>query len=849
MKNIFSEIMRRNEGNGQKQVMSITTDAGEHRAYSYDAMFAEAELFAARLTEAGVRAADRIAIIAENSPEWNIAYLAIMSLGCTAVLIDYSLPQKDILHLLSVADAKSVFTSPTVAKKLDGALPTDVPVLNIMARALPIAGCSAHISPDAPPTSDGSSDIAFIIFSSGTTKTATGIMHTHESMLGTTDAAIAFNNLKHDEKMLVVIPNSHIYGVITSMLGPLLLGGSMHFIESMSAENVLRAFSEFKPTVFSCVPRVFEIFQKQITDKINKNAVTAAVFKAFFPLCVSLRQKTGINLGKLIFGAVGRGFGGHIRVLCAAGAPMSPEAMRFYYGVGMNLFLNYGLTETNVPVIANSYDNYTIDTCGKPYPHVEIKLVSVEGSELKEIYMKTPFMMSGYFRDEAATAEAFEDGWFKTGDLAAADAIGNISILGRRKDNIVLSTGKKVAPDDIEAGYAGISGVKELVACGVPASGGYDEVHAFVVLSEAAADKAADIAAAIKKKGAELSQYMKIAKLHFVTDIPKTSLQKAKRYLLRALALENGAEAEASAAPIADEKKTTLEVLQELVREVCKTTAALTPETLLFEDLGMDSLACIELDTLIDQRLGKSAALYLKPKVSMADLARELENAADCEKDLSFSKKFPAEKAKFDYMCFRFYNRLVRWVYNVKVTGFENLPENGAYIICPNHQTNFDFLWVTLRFGKDQFQKLGCLAKKELFNNTAASKILARVCGMIPIDRSSLNSQAVNLCKQKMEEGWNFLIYPEGTRTKDGTLGTFQKGAAMLSVSENVPIIPVKIKGGFEIFPAGHKLPKLFDFKHMRRCRVEVAFAKPITGADADIDALNQRLYDTVAAM
>ena len=849
MNNLFSLIKDRNASNGQKQVMSITTDAGDHRLYTYSSMFTAVEQFAEKLTAAGIAFGDRIVIVAENSPEWNIAYLSVMRLNCTAVLIDYSLPAKDIMRLLEVSDARCIFTSPNVLEKLDGIISKELPVLNVLDEARPLAGHLSKISPHVCPTTDGDSEIAFIIYSSGTTRTATGIMHTHDAMLGTTEAAIKFNHLKSDEKMLVVIPNSHIYGVITSMLGPLLLGGSMHFIESMTGENVLKAFKEYQPTVFSCVPKVFEMFEKQITAKINQSKLTAAVFKIFFPFCVKLREKTGINLGKVIFGSIHRGFGGHIRVLCAAGAPMSPATMRFYFGVGMNLFLNYGLTETNVPVIANNYENYTINSCGTPYPHVEIKLNPLDETGLCEIYMKTPFMMKGYFRDEAATADAFEDGWFKTGDLATSDANGNISIVGRSKDNIVLSTGKKVTPDDIEAGYANLAGVKEFVACGVPATaGGYDEVHAFVVCTETDRTEQ-EIEADIRQRGAELSQYMKVTKLHFVSEIPKTSLQKPKRYLLKAIALEGGCANTAPALPVKNAKvQTTAELIETLVREVCKTDAPLTAETLIFEELGMDSLACIELDTLIEERFGKSIASCFRPQVSLGDLALAAESATAEESTLTH-KIFPVEKAKIDYLCFKFYNQLVRWVYNVKITGFENLPANGSYIICPNHQTNFDFLWVTLKFGRNQFQKIGCLAKKELFNASRLSRRLARVCGMIPIDRNCLNVQAVSLCKKKLEEGWNFLIYPEGTRTKDGKVGEFQKGAAMLSVAENVPIVPVKIKGGFEIFPAGRKLPRLFDFKRMRRCCVEVDFAAPIADYNIGIDALNQKLYDIVSSM
>lgn len=842
---IYEAIKTNNIGNGQKKVMSITTDDGDKRAYTYTEMFSKVDIFAKQMKCAGVETGDRVIIVAENSPEWNIAYLSIMLLKCTAVLIDFSLPTEEILRLIEVSDARCVFTSPKLVSKLDCVISTTIPVLNILSNASTFPNNADTVT--ISKTIDGDSDVAFIIYSSGTTKTATGIMHTHKAMLGTTYAAIKFNNLKSDEKMLVVIPNSHIYGVVTSMLGPLILGGSMHFIESMTGENVLRAFKEYQPTVFSCVPKVFEMFEKQIVEKINSKKLTASVFKAFFPVCLKLRQKTGFNLGKIIFNTIHEGFGGHIRIFCAAGAPLNEKSTKFYYGVGLNLFLNYGLTETNVPVIANSFDNYTISTCGKSYPHVQTKLVPFDNNGNCEIYLKTPYMMKGYFRDAVATAEAFSDGWFKTGDIGVLDPQGNISVVGRCKDNIVLATGKKVTPDDVELQYANIKGVKEFVVCGIPAlAESHDEIHAFVVCDDFVGNNKKAVETAIFDRSASLSQYMKIIEVHFVNAIEKTSLQKPKRYLLKN-SVQNSIRSEA----IVDEKPvvetTPLQSVIEIISRVNKSDTVITEYTLIFEDLGLDSLKSIELDLLLEERFGMSVSASFYSKMTVSELVFALsQNQVDSKSALN--KMLSLNKKRIDYAVFKFFCGLTRWVYKVDYKGLENLPADGGYIICPNHQTNFDFLWVTMKFGKKQFQKLGCMAKQELFNPTKTSKLLARVCGMIPIDRTNNNSQAIALCKQKLKEGWNFLIYPEGTRTVTGEIGEFKKGAAMISISENVPIVPVKIKGGFEIFPAGHKLPKLFDFKKMRRLRVEVAFASPISGY-ADIDSLNNKLKDVIVGM
>lgn len=172
--------------------------------------------------------------------------------------------------------------------------------------------------------------------------------------------------------------------------------------------------------------------------------------------------------------------------------------------------ITYGASETNIPTIGNTPEDITTDTCGVPYPAISLK-ISDEG----EMLIKSPYMMVGYFRDEEATKEAFDkDGWFKTGDLGSIDEKGHVHVTGRLKENIVLATGKKIAPDDIEEKYSDLPGVKELVICGIPVNNAdYDEVQAFVVPERLSAESLEKIRREITERGATLIQNMRIAKL------------------------------------------------------------------------------------------------------------------------------------------------------------------------------------------------------------------------------------------------------------------------------------------------------------------------------------------------
>ena len=132
------------------------------------------------------------------------------------------------------------------------------------------------------------------------------------------------------------------------------------------------------------------------------------------------------------------------------------------------------------------------------------------------------------------------------------------------------------------------------------------------------------------------------------------------------------------------------------------------------------------------------------------------------------------------------------------------------------------------------------MAKKELFNESFVSKLLVDTCGMIPVDRGGMNSEVMKCCKRQLKDKWGLLIHPEGTRSLDGELGELKNGAAAIAKEANVPIIPAYIKGAYEIFPAGTKMPKLFNWKKFKQYKVEVIYGEPIYPADLSVDEMTK---------
>lgn len=592
--NIYNEFRKTAINRYSKTALVMMNDEGETKEYTFGQTLQQADAFCSRLKAMGVVAGDRVCIASEGRPEWNIAFLACAKLNATAVLLDYSLPAAELVALVKKSQPVCVVASQKAAKKLTSV--KNIPVLDIQNQLDRLDGSGENILRQGEV---GDPDIAVIIFSSGTTRTASGIMHTHDSQINSCKMVCRCNGITDNERYLGILPNSHIYGLFAQVLAPLLTGGTVCFIESLSAKGLSAGFQNFKPTVFPGVPKVYELLKTQIMQQINASKVSSVLFKKMFPVALHQRKIYGINSGKKIFAKIHKVLGGELRFLCSAGSPMSKDTFDFFYGTGFNIVNNYGATETSIPTIGTYGKHVYADTCGKPYPDIKVKI-----DRSGELLIKSPYMMIGYYGDKKSTDEAFNpDGWFKSGDLARFDKHKNIVILGRCKENIVLSTGKKAAPDDIEQVYRGIESVDELVVCGVPAKeGSYDEVHAFVVCAE---DKREQTEEKLKEISSSAGQAMKLSGIHFVDSIPRTAIGKPKRYLLKKMVMEDNLDS------LTKQAKNSIDPsdIPSMVRNAVAKIAHVQPNevklsTKFLQEFTIDSLSAIELALEIEEFSG-----------------------------------------------------------------------------------------------------------------------------------------------------------------------------------------------------------------------------------------------------
>ena len=837
--NIFDEVYRLNAHRLEKRAMSMAFDNGERFIFTYNELFGKASEYADILIKAGIKAGDRVAITAESSPWWIIAFFAVCKIRCTAALIDASMTGADIINFINRSDVRGAFFSDKTYRKAGADHGFLFPCFNV--RDGSVFGSSvSEVSSELPVSSDTDENVACIIFSSGTTRTAAGIMHYHDSLIDTTKMTEIVLDITEKSRFLGMLPLSHIYGLFSLVMGPLITGSDVHFVESVSADSLLTAFKEYRPTAFPAVPKVYDLFRTAALRKINGNKATKLVFDKFFPLCLEKRRKNGSLLGKKIFKSIHETFGGCLVRLFSGGAPLSKETAEFYYGLGFNILSTYGASETNVPTLGNVLDDISTDSCGKPYPVVEVKL-----SDENELLIRTPFMMKGYFRDEQSTAEAFtDDGWFRSGDLAAIDEKGNIKITGRAKENIVLSTGKKVSPDDLEEKYRGISGMKDFAICGVPAENAdYDEIHAFAV-KESSADKE-QLEEEIRKINATVPNNMKIYKTHFVNEIPRTSLQKAKRYILKKKVLdERSGITEVSTATISSGK--CAELITIIARIANVPAGEITEDTKIFSDLAIDSLSAVDLAMEIESAYKVNVERAYSKEMTVSDLYEAIKAGNTEEEKAAPMGIYPQEKTERDYAIFSKFRSFAKFCFNINAVNPENIPTDSGFILCPNHVTKIDYLFVSTAISKERFMKLCAMAKIELFRKDPFSRQLIKSTGMVPVDRGGMNMNTMNSIKTKIREGWCVLIHPEGTRSEDGIFRKIKSGASVIAIETGVPVVPVYISGAYEIFPKSAKMINFYDTKNKKKFDVDVIFGKPISSEGKTTEQLTEELQNAI---
>src|SRR5216684_2641675 len=867
--------------------------------YTYAEVRQMAESVGRWVTDNGFACGARLAILADNHPRWVAVYLGIIAAGCAAVPLDTALHADQVAKLLKNSGSSALFCDAkhaTVAgQALEGVAapvvlmdPERLQQSSVHERSM---GNLSRIFAAGPgeftPVSSKPDDLACLLYTSGTTSDPKGVMLTHANVLGEVDAVFNWVDIGASDALLGVLPLFHVLAQMANLLLPLVKGSRVVYLETLNTTELLRALSERNITAFAVVPQFYYLIHERIFQEIAKRgAVTQKIFTGLVALNRTLR-KVGINAGPMLFGKVHHTLGKKMRYLATGGSGFDPKIARDFYDLGIDVLQAYGLTETTAAVFVNSPNDNVIGSVGKAMKGVEAKIVDPQpqedgGPAVGEVALRGAVVMKGYWNRPDATAAVMRDGWFLTGDLGYFDAHDHLFLTGRKKEVIVLSNGKNVYPEEVEAHYLKSPYIKEIAVMGLeakPGEGG-DRLHAVIVPNFDALRQRKIVNARevirfdIEGLSPQIASTKRIGSYEiWQEDLPRTSTRKIKRFEIEKQVRANRGRKVSDDSELPPEKPLTaddaawLEQIDvqralKIVREAARTAPeTLRPALNLELDLGLDSMQRVELLSRIEEELGGNveesqlAEIYTvrdlvdavlqsaasgaggpSARVTFAGWKTILAEDPDDPDVLSIARPNPVSET-FWYLVSRLIQVIALDRFRMQVRGMEKLPKSGAYIISSNHQSYLDPLILAGILQPEVFHKLFAVGTSEIFGQGLMRR-LARSLKVVVLDPDANLVPAMRSGAFGLRQGLVLILYPEGERSIDGTPRNFKKGAAILSMHLQVPIVPVAIEGFHDSWPRNKWFQRFTPLK--------MAFGDPII-PPPESDA-SEAAYETLTA-
>ena len=454
---------------GSKSALAHKPKGGTYQDISYAELGEAVDAFSKGLNALGVQKDDRVAILSENRPEWAITDFGTLKVGAVTVPMFSTLTAAQVGYILKDSGSKIICVSTDRQLEKVAAIRDEVPTLEQIIVFDSLEGeppegviqfeAVCELEGAETETDANEDDIATIIYTSGTTGDPKGVMLTHANFIFNLQACKSLIEVSDTDVLLSFLPLSHVFERLGGHYVPLFSGAKVAYAESTF--TVAQNMREVAPTVMLSVPRLYETMHDRILRAVQEgsslkqkifhwgvsvgSAVSSAIQQGKKPSAV-LRLQQGIA-NKLVFAKLKAATGGRLRFFVSGGAALPQSIAEFFHAAGILILEGYGLTETSPVISLNHPAGWKFGTVGPPVDGIEVHI-----AEDGEILTRGPHVMKGYFNNESATAEVIdEEGWFYTGDIGIIDADGFVKITDRKKNIIVLSNGKNVAPQPIES--------------------------------------------------------------------------------------------------------------------------------------------------------------------------------------------------------------------------------------------------------------------------------------------------------------------------------------------------------------------------------------------------------------
>jgi long-chain acyl-CoA synthetase len=800
--------------------------------YTYAQVTRAAQAFAARLHRAGLTPGDKVLFWSENRPEWIAALWGCLLQGVIAVPIDYRSTPEFVRRVGGIVAARVLLVGEEVEPlRSDGVGGADVWAL----AELDWSDASA-----VPPANVTRDDVAEIIFTSGATAEPKGVVITHRNLLANI-VPVEREARKYRKyarpfspiRFLNLLPLSHMFGQAMATFMPPMLGGTVIFIRGYNPGEIARQIKRRRVSVLVSVPKILDVLREHVARLVPEASSPPARREHF--LWRWWRYRRAHRL-----------FGWKFWSFVVGAAPLDPALEQYWGRLGFLVVQGYGLTETAPIVSLNHPFRTSRGSVGKAIAGVEVR-IAPDG----EILVRGENVTTGYFGAEEATAEAFEDGWFHTGDVGEMDAEGRLFIRGRKKEMIVTPEGLNVFPEDVERALEEVPGVREAAAVGVR-HGSEERVHAVVRL-----EPGIDASAIVRQANQRLADHQKIGGISVwpAGSLPRTEgTRKLKRGEVRDWVLAGTP----SQVPQSGGENSVVEILQRYAAG-----RAVGPETTI-DELGLSSLERVELMVALEDRfqapLDEAAFSQVRSLSQLESLVRRGEGADVPVEPVAFPSwnRRPAVRVIRRASLATWILPIARMFAHIRVEGGEHLQRlTGPVVFAANHQSHMDTPVILAAMPGRVRARVAVAMAKEFFRahffpeghtrrqwvtNTLNYYLAAFFFNAFPLPQREAGArQTLRYIGELLSEGHSVLIFPEGRRTDAGEIHPFRPGIGMIGARLGVPVIPVRLEGLDRVL---HQKARMATPGPVR-----VAFGAPLVLRGDDYEALARQVEDAVRAL
>ena len=795
---------------------------------SYGALAVLAGRFAAELDRSGVSAGERVVLWGENSAEWVAAFFGCVLRGVLAVPLDAAGSPNFAGRVIADVSPKLIVGDPFLLRRLDSAVPrVAFSDLEELLPKQPNFDVSPAVSAETP---------FQIIFTSGTTSDPKGIVHTHRNVLASLrpiEEEIAkyrrYEFFVHPLRFLQTLPLSHVFGQFMGLWIPSLLVAEVYFDAQMEPARMIDSIRTERISVLVAVPRLLELLRTHMLGR-------------FAGLAEEVVDSQGISAWKLWwrFRKVHRAFGLKFWALICGGASLPSELERFWNTLGFAVIQGYGMTETTALVTLNHPFRIGRGSIGKVLPGREVLLRD------GEILVRGEMLSSATW--QGGRLKPREEEWLATGDLAERDEAGELHFVGRQGDVVVTASGMNIHPADVEDALAHQPGVRGCVVVGCKVLGAEEPVA--VVMFSGSED---ELNAAIGRANKQLAAYQQIRRFLRWPELnfPYTSTGKLLRREVSRWACDSLSGRQQIGSKAGDSGK---DVLLAAIGEITsETSLSGDDKQRLSEDMHLDSLGRVQLQSVLEQRFGielsddamaevgtvgqlralVGTALGSSTTVSASEeVLREVEGKrSEPQEGAGAARNRPEEsgssvalESTYPHWPWSLPIRLVRmlfleliarpliWVLaNPRVVRDSAKLQGGPFLLIANHVTAYDGALILYALPAKQRRRVAIAMSGEMLLDMRKGRnqgswlqnilapasywLLTALFNTFPLPRLRGFRRSFAHAGEALDRGYSVLIFPEGHRSEDGKLQTFRPGIGLLAHDSRVPVLPVGLIG------------------------------------------------------